>query len=312
MSDAAAAAAYAEELEELTFNSKPIINSLTMIAEEILPFCPAIVNVVEQKIAAAASDKKLPLLYLLDSICKNVGKDYITRFSQNLPVVVAGAYAVSGPKVRTSIQNLIKTWNGIFPPAVVEQVVAKVGPPGPPGSGVGAPAPSMAGEPQPVRGPPLPPPPIPPQGSVWVGRGGAEGAPPKRQRAERSRNPDAATTGLFSELSIVMQQLREVASGRVTSPQQQAALLSQAAQLCALMGQLPPQSGEMATLHAYERELQQMHQMHQHQVQHQPPPLPQARLGSASHARTRARTRHNTPPPPPPLVTPARHHLLWH
>ena len=63
---AEAASRYAEELEELTFNSKPIITSLSMIAEEFLPVSAAIVAVIEKKIAAAAADKKLPVLYLLE------------------------------------------------------------------------------------------------------------------------------------------------------------------------------------------------------------------------------------------------------
>ena len=101
MAEAAeAASSYAEELEELTFNSKPIINSLTMIAEELIDSCPAIVSVIERKILSAGSDKKLPLMYLLDSICKNVKGVYISQFALSLPALVGSTYDVSGPKVR--------------------------------------------------------------------------------------------------------------------------------------------------------------------------------------------------------------------
>ena len=41
---------YARELEELTFNSKPIINTLTMIAGENLEACSEIVGLIEARI----------------------------------------------------------------------------------------------------------------------------------------------------------------------------------------------------------------------------------------------------------------------
>ena len=154
---AEAASRYAEELEELTFNSKPIITSLSMIAEEFLPVSAAIVAVIEKKIAAAAADKKLPVLYLLDSICKNVQaaeaeKDYVRHFSHNLPAVVAGAFDALGPRHRLSVQKLVKTWvdGKIFSVEVLEPVLVTVG----------LADASPGANPEPAR--PAPPPPLPP------------------------------------------------------------------------------------------------------------------------------------------------------
>lgn len=119
-------AAYTESLSDLTFNSKPVINSLTMIAEELLPHAVAIVGAIERRVANVAPDQKLSVMYLIDSICKNVGGVYIDNFAQRLPATIGMAYATASPKMRTSLQKLVKTWSGVFPSAVVQQAVAIV------------------------------------------------------------------------------------------------------------------------------------------------------------------------------------------
>ena len=121
------AASYALELAELTFNSKPIINSLTMIADEERAFSHAIAGVVLRKIGSALADKKLPIIYLLDSICKNVGAAYKNHFAPALPQTIGDAFDANGPKVRTSLQKLVDTWTGVFEPAVVAATRARIG-----------------------------------------------------------------------------------------------------------------------------------------------------------------------------------------
>ena len=115
--DADAAAAYASALEDLTFNSKPVINSLTMIAEESardVGAVAAIVSTIEETLRSRPPDKKLPVMYLLDSISKNVKGKFIEHFAHNLPATIGGVFAASGPKVRNSLQALVKTWDGVF------------------------------------------------------------------------------------------------------------------------------------------------------------------------------------------------------
>lgn len=121
-----AAAAFTESLEELTFNSKPIINSLTMIADEEQAHAAALVHVIQQTIHSRPADKKLPVMYLLDSITKNVGGAYIKHFASGLPDLVQHTFAASGPKVKTSIQALVRTWKGVFPSDVVAEVGARI------------------------------------------------------------------------------------------------------------------------------------------------------------------------------------------
>uniref|UniRef100_A0A8C8W6V4 CID domain-containing protein n=1 Tax=Peromyscus maniculatus bairdii TaxID=230844 RepID=A0A8C8W6V4_PERMB len=53
---------YQSSLEDLTFNSKPHINMLTIVAEENLPFAKEIVSVIEAQTAKAPSSEKLPLI----------------------------------------------------------------------------------------------------------------------------------------------------------------------------------------------------------------------------------------------------------
>ncbi|KAK1874624.1 Pre-mRNA cleavage complex 2 protein Pcf11 [Dissostichus eleginoides] len=84
MADKDACREYLSSLEDLTFNSKPHINMLTILAEENLHFAKEIVAIIEAQISKALSAEKLPVLYLVDSIVKNVGGEYLAVFAKNL------------------------------------------------------------------------------------------------------------------------------------------------------------------------------------------------------------------------------------
>jgi len=117
---------YESELAELTFNSKPIINNLTILAGENKHAAQAIVNVIEKRILSVDVDKKLPSLYLLDSICKNIKGIYIQLFSNNIVNIFSHAYQNFNQQLRTSLLHLLKTWHGLFPADKLQQIDALI------------------------------------------------------------------------------------------------------------------------------------------------------------------------------------------
>ncbi|XP_052616791.1 pre-mRNA cleavage complex 2 protein Pcf11-like [Peromyscus californicus insignis] len=106
---------YQSSLEDLTFNSKPHINMLTIVAQENLPFAKEIVSLIEAQTAKAPSSEKLPLLYLMDSIVKNVGKEYLTAFTKNLVATFICVFEKVDRNTRKSLFELRSTWDKIFP-----------------------------------------------------------------------------------------------------------------------------------------------------------------------------------------------------
>lgn len=149
MAETELAERYRAELAELGFNSKPIITSLTIIAGENVQFAPLIASLVESRIlsvrnnsennktllsdAATAPqlefDKRLPVLYLLDSIIKNIGGAYTELFSRNAAYLFVDTFSralAAGPAfgepTRAALLRLLRTWYGIFPAQVMSTI----------------------------------------------------------------------------------------------------------------------------------------------------------------------------------------------
>ncbi|XP_055915794.1 uncharacterized protein LOC129948789 [Eupeodes corollae] len=105
---------YLSSLADLNMNSKPLINMLTILAEENIEHAAVIVKVVEQHIAKVHPDIKLPILYLIDSIVKNVKNTYIPLFSQCIVNIFCGVFEQVSEKIRERMYTLRQTWNEVF------------------------------------------------------------------------------------------------------------------------------------------------------------------------------------------------------
>ncbi|CCG82769.1 putative MRNA cleavage factor complex component Pcf11 [Taphrina deformans PYCC 5710] len=101
---------YEEELAGLTFNSKPIINMLTTIAQENLNAASVICKTIEDRIRSAPPHQKLPVMYLLDSISKNVGSPFTPIFGRNLYKTYMDCYTAVDNNTRRSLESLFSTW----------------------------------------------------------------------------------------------------------------------------------------------------------------------------------------------------------
>nr|XP_046267196.1 pre-mRNA cleavage complex 2 protein Pcf11 [Scatophagus argus] len=106
---------YQSSLEDLTFNSKPHINMLTILAEENINFAKDIVAIIEAQISKAPPTEKLPVLYLVDSIVKNVGGEYLAVFAKNLITSFICVFEKVDENTRKSLFKLRSTWDDVFP-----------------------------------------------------------------------------------------------------------------------------------------------------------------------------------------------------
>ena len=78
-----------------SFPSKPIITALTMAAKDLAADhtrAPMLVQVIADHIRAATGDKCLPVLYLTDSILKNIGSPFVSLFAPLVVPMVVDAF----------------------------------------------------------------------------------------------------------------------------------------------------------------------------------------------------------------------------
>ncbi|ORX36639.1 hypothetical protein BD324DRAFT_626645 [Kockovaella imperatae] len=107
---------YAGRLSTLTFNSRPIIQDLSILAmQERDRRDWAKMNVVVQEIEAAVQrappHAKLPVLYLVDSISKNVGAPFTTQLLPHvMPRMFVAAYREVDGVTRSKMEEMVALW----------------------------------------------------------------------------------------------------------------------------------------------------------------------------------------------------------
>ncbi|OLN95302.1 Uncharacterized protein C4G9.04c [Colletotrichum chlorophyti] len=106
---------YRQALEDLSTNVRFEISNLTMIAREQTEHAQVISEVLQDHILQAPAHKKLPALYVLDSIVKNVGTPYTLFFGSKLYQTFMEAYAAVDGQVRRKMDEMLRTWKEPVP-----------------------------------------------------------------------------------------------------------------------------------------------------------------------------------------------------
>ncbi|KAI0137302.1 hypothetical protein BJ170DRAFT_678153 [Xylariales sp. AK1849] len=109
---------FREALEDLQINNRYDIQNLTMIARENTEHALAISQALQDHIKRVAPHKKLPSLYVLDSIVKNVGTPYTLFFGKRLYGTYMEAYASVDMNTRRKMDEMLKTWKEPIPGSI--------------------------------------------------------------------------------------------------------------------------------------------------------------------------------------------------
>lgn len=99
-----------DSLGELKFNSRPIIENLTTIAAENSGEADGILRLITERIHRALPEHKLHFMYLLDSICKNVGAPYNILVGDEIYKLFAHVFQIGDEKTRSLLVTLYGTW----------------------------------------------------------------------------------------------------------------------------------------------------------------------------------------------------------
>uniref|UniRef100_A0A914XLI4 CID domain-containing protein n=1 Tax=Plectus sambesii TaxID=2011161 RepID=A0A914XLI4_9BILA len=123
-----AAEEYRATLGELTNNNKTQINLLTILAEDYAQFAGAIVQVIDQQILQVPPGQKLAVMYVADSIIKNVDQKakYRDLFGKSIVKTFVHVFDTGDEKTRMALYKLRLTWGDVFPRSKLYAIDIKV------------------------------------------------------------------------------------------------------------------------------------------------------------------------------------------
>ncbi|KZT74323.1 hypothetical protein DAEQUDRAFT_807469 [Daedalea quercina L-15889] len=101
---------YSARLAELTVNSRPIIQSLSMLAQDYSRFADIVVQCIENHIRRVPQWMKLPAFYLLDAISKNVYNPYANCFAPLVVRLFLDTYEQVDQSTRSKMEEMLLTW----------------------------------------------------------------------------------------------------------------------------------------------------------------------------------------------------------
>ncbi|KAF8525345.1 hypothetical protein JB92DRAFT_2877529 [Gautieria morchelliformis] len=124
---------YASHLATLTFNSRPIIQNLSMIAQDYSRMSSVVVQCLEAHIRRVGPNIKLPAWYLLDAISKNVPVPYAGLFAPMVAELFLDSYYQVDLSTRSKMEEMLMTWRdggqhgrevfGVVPQVAIERAI---------------------------------------------------------------------------------------------------------------------------------------------------------------------------------------------
>ncbi|KAI5367717.1 putative VHS domain, CID domain, protein PCF11 [Septoria linicola] len=117
-SSAEVAADFEESLKDLQSNNRYEISNLTVIAKENTEHAQAISRALENHIKTTSPTRKLPALFVLDSIVKNVGTPYTVYLGRNLYNTFMEAYTLVDTATRRHMDAMLRTWKEPVPGSI--------------------------------------------------------------------------------------------------------------------------------------------------------------------------------------------------
>ncbi|KAI0796733.1 hypothetical protein C8Q75DRAFT_742075 [Abortiporus biennis] len=101
---------YTTRLGELTVNSRPIIQNLSMVAQEFSRYAEIVAQCIEGHIRRVPPWMKLPSFYLLDAISKNVYEPYARYFTPLIYKLFVDTYEQVDQSTRSKMEEMLLTW----------------------------------------------------------------------------------------------------------------------------------------------------------------------------------------------------------
>jgi pre-mRNA cleavage complex 2 protein Pcf11 len=123
-------ALYDAKLAELTFNSKPIINALTMIAGANVKFADRVVALIRKRIVSELiAERRLPYIYVMDSILKNIRGAYMVSFGDVAVEIISSTYDAAPAVIKEKLVRLVRTWIDakLFSTAILDRIQDGIG-----------------------------------------------------------------------------------------------------------------------------------------------------------------------------------------